>query len=240
MNLISLQLKTTDNFEENLQNLVLHIQNTPSDSLIVAPELCLTGYSYSNMENAIQITNKAIPLLKELSQHKIISLTMTTKDNEKFYNTAFIFANGDIVHTQSKYKLFSLGDEEKYFTNGNLKDIKIIEIDGLKIAILICFELRFTELWMKLQGADIILVPAMWGKIRKEHFETLTKALAIINQCYVIASDSANDDMAKGSGIITPFGEELRDDNSESITQKFDRTLITKMRRYLNIGINNG
>lgn len=78
------------------------------------------------------------------------------------------------------------------------------------------------------------------GKIRKEHFETLTKALAIINQCYVIASDSANDDMAKGSGIITPFGEELRDDNSESITKKFDRTLITKMRRYLNIGINNG
>jgi predicted amidohydrolase len=77
----------------------------------------------------------------------------------------------------------------------------------------------------------------MWGKNRKEHFETLTKALAITNQCYVIASDSANEDMAKGSGIITPFGEEFRDDKSELITQKFDKTLITKMRRYLNIGI---
>lgn len=240
MNLISLQLKTTNSFEENLQNLVSHIQNIPSNSLIVAPELCLTGYSYESMQNAVNITHQAIPLLEKLSSDKIIVLTMTTKKDEQYYNTLFIFHKGAIVHTQSKYKLFSLGDEEKYFTSGNLEDIKIIEISGLKIATLICFELRFTELWMKLQGADIILVPAMWGKIRKEHFETLTKALAITNQCYVIASDSSNEDMAKGSGIITPFGEELRDDNSESITQKFDRTLITKMRRYLNIGINNG
>jgi len=240
MNLISLQLKTTNNFEENLQNLVYHIKNSPQNSLIVAPELCLTGYSYESMQNAVNITHQAIPLLEKFSSDKIIALTMTTRKDEKYYNTLFIFHKGSIVHTQSKYKLFSLGDEEKYFTSGDLKDIKIIEIAGLKIATLICFELRFTELWMKLQGADIILVPAMWGKIRKEHFETLTKALAITNQCYVIASDSANEDMAKSSGIITPFGEELRDDDSESITQKFDRTLIKKMRRYLNIGINNG
>jgi omega-amidase len=98
--------------------------------------------------------------------------------------------------------------------------------------------LDFTELWEKIKGADIIAIPAMWGSLRKEHFESLTKSLAIMNQCYVIASDSANEDCARGSGIITPFGEELRDDNSESITQKFDKTLITKMRRYLNIGIN--
>lgn len=240
MNLIALQFKTTNNFEENLQKLVSLVQNTPSRSLVLAPELCLSGYSYDNMDNAVNTTNIAIPILEKLSQNKIISLTMTTKENDKFYNTAFIFADGSIVHTQSKHNLFPLGEEEKYFTRGSKDDIKIIEIDGLKIASLICFELRFIDHWEKLKGADIILVPAMWGKIRKEHFETLTKALAIINQCYVIASDSANDDMAKGSGIITPFGEELRDDNSESITKKFDRTLITKMRRYLNIGINNG
>ena len=237
MNLVALQFQTTNNFEENLQKLVALIQNSPINSIILAPELCLSGYSYNNMNNAMTITNKAIPLLKELSQNKIISLTMTTKENEKFYNTAFIFANGDIVHTQSKYNLFPLGEEEKYFTNGLKDDIKIIEINSLKIACLICFELRFIEHWEKLKGADIILVPAMWGKIRKNHYETLTKALAITNQCYVIASDSSNDDMAKGSGIINPFGEEVRDDNSEIIIEKFDKNLIHKMRRYINIGL---
>ena len=233
MNIISLQLKTTNNFEENLQNLVSHIQNTSSNSLIVAPELCLTGYSYQAMDDAVHITHQAIPLLEQLSSDKIIALTMTTKKDERYYNTLFIFHKGSIVHTQSKYKLFSLGDEEKYFTSGDLKDIKIIEIAGLKITTLICFELRFTELWSKLQGADIILVPAMWGKIRKEHFETLTKALAITNQCYVIASDSANDDMAKSSGIITPFGEGIRNDSKQIIESLFDRKEIIKIRKYI-------
>lgn len=220
--------------------MVFLIKQSNQNSLILAPELCLSGYSYDNLEKAVNITVQAIPLLQELSTEKIISLTMTTKENEKYFNTLFVFYKGEIVHTQSKYKLFPLGDEEKYFTNGAFDDIKVIEIDGIKIATLICFELRFTPLWEKLKGADIILVPAMWGKIRKEHYETLTKALAIANQCYVIASDSSNDDMAKSSGIINPFGEEYRDDNSESITQKFDINLITKMRRYINIGINNG
>jgi omega-amidase len=238
VNLVSLQLKTTNNFEENLQNLVLHIKNSPQDSLIVAPELCLSGYAYENMDNAVKITNLAIPLLNNLAQDKIIALTMTTKIEKKYFNTLFVFSKGSIVHTQSKHNLFPLGEEEKYFTSGSKDDIKIIKIDGLKIASLICFELRFIEHWKKLQGADIILVPAMWGKIRKEHYETLTKALAITNQCYVIASDSANDDMAKSSGIINPFGEELKDDTSTIITQKFNQNLIKKMRRYINTGIN--
>jgi len=104
-----------------------------------------------------------------------------------------------IIHTQSKAELFVLNDERKYFLAGDEKDIKIIEIDGLKIASLICFELRFIRLWEKLKGADIIFIPAMWGILRKEHLETLSKALAIANQCFVIVSNSANDNMAKSS-----------------------------------------
>ncbi|MDD2697741.1 MAG: carbon-nitrogen hydrolase family protein [Arcobacteraceae bacterium] len=237
MNLISLQFQTTNHFEENLQKLVSLIKNSPSNSLILAPELCLSGYSYDNMQHAVTMSNKAIPILKELSIDKIISLTMTTKKNNTYFNTLFIFHKEMIIYTQSKYKLFPLGNEEKYFVSGLEEDIKIIEIDGIKIASLICFELRFTTLWEKIKGADIILIPAMWGKIRKGHYETLTKALAITNQCYVVASNSANNDMAKGSGIINPFGEEFREDNSEFIKQKFDISLIKKMRKYINIGI---
>jgi predicted amidohydrolase len=237
MNLVSLQFQTTNHFEENLQKLVSLIKNSPSNSLILAPELCLSGYSYDNMQHAVTMSNKAIPILKELSIDKIISLTMTTKKNNTYFNTLFIFHKEMIIYTQSKYKLFPLGNEEKYFVSGLEEDIKIIEIDGIKIASLICFELRFTTLWEKIKGADIILIPAMWGKIRKGHYETLTKALAITNQCYVVASNSANNDMAKGSGIINPFGEEFREDNSEFIKQKFDISLIKKMRKYINIGI---
>jgi len=77
----------------------------------------------------------------------------------------------------------------------------------------------------------------MWGKLRKENFETLTKAIAVTNQCFVLASDSSNDNMASSSAIITPFGKVNLDDSKEMITQPFDKKEIKKMRTYLNIGL---
>jgi len=236
MNLISLQFKTTNNFQTNLSKLLDLINDCEQNSFILAPELCLSGYSYDCLNEASLFTTKAIEVLKELSINKTISLTMITKVEEQYFNTLYIFSKNKIIHTQSKLKLFSLGEEEKHFTSGNINDIKIIEIDGLKIASLICFELRFIELWSKIKGVDIILIPAMWGKLRKQNFLTLTNALAITNQCYVIASDSCNDDMASSSGVINPFGIENRDDGKEIISMQFDSLEIKKMRRYLDIG----
>jgi len=142
-----------------------------------------------------------------------------------------------VLHTQAKYKLFKFGFEDKYFSPGNEKDIKIVEIDGLKIATLICFEIRFIDLWKKIQGADIIVIPALWGKLRKEQLEAITKAMGIINQAFVVLANSANVDMAKSSGIITPFGKEYRNDGSEIIHHNADLNEIKKMRRYMDIGL---
>ena len=238
MKLVALQIKTTQDFQENLNNLINLINSCEIDSLIVAPELVLSGFSYDRMEEASIFSQKAIEELKQLSDNKIIALTFITKKDGKFYNTLYIFHNFNIIHTQSKVKLFPLGDELEYFEAGNINDIKIIEINGLKIATLICFELRFPELWQKIKGADIILNPAMWGIKRKDHYESISKALALVNQSFVIACNSANDNMAKGSAIINPFGIVKKDDNLEIIEEKFDLDEIKKIRIYINIGLN--
>ena len=237
MNLISLQFKTTSSFQNNLDKLISLINKSEPNAFILAPELCLNGYAYDRLDEAFDISTEAIPILLALSVDKTISLTLTIKEEGEYFNTLYIFSYGEILHTQSKVKLFSLGDEHKYFSSGDVDDIKIVKIDGIRVASLICFELRFSELWEKLKGADIILVPAMWGKLRAEHYISLTKSLAIMNQCYVIASDSSNEDMASGSGIISPFGEEVRDDSLELISASFDLKQIKKMRRYLDTGI---
>ena len=238
MKLVALQIKTTQDFQENLNNLINLINSCEIDSLIVAPELALSGFSYDRMEEASIFTQKAIEELKQLSDNKIIALTFITKKDEKFYNTLYIFHNFNIIHTQSKVKLFPLGDELEYFEAGNINDIKIIEINGLKIATLICFELRFPELWQKIKGADIILNPAMWGIKRKDHYESISKALALVNQCFVIASNSADDNMAKGSAIITPFGNIIKNDQENIIKATFDKQELIKTRKYIDIGLN--
>lgn len=237
MNLISLQFKTTGDFQKNLDNLITLINQCKENSFILAPEVCLSEFSYDRFEEASTFSIKAIDKLLELSINKYISLTLIIKENNKFYNTAYIFYNNQIIHRQCKVKLFPLGGEMQNFTAGEQKSIKTIEINGFKVAFLICFELRFIELWQQLQGADLICIPSMWGKSRKENFETLTKALAVANQCYVLASNSTNSDMASSSGIITPFGDEYRDDDKEILSHTFDKKIVKKMRRYLDIGI---
>jgi len=237
MNLVTLQFKTTNDFNWNLDYVETLIAKAPLNSFIVAPELALNGYAYNRMDDAVSITATAIEVFKKLSSNKTIAITMTTKKDSQYFNTLHIFYKGEIVHTQSKIQLFVLNDEKVHFTPGSLADMKLVDLDGFKVGAMICFELRFISYWQKLRGADLIIVPSMWGKPRKENFETLTKALAVANQCFVIACDSANDDMAKGSGIISPFGNEYRDDNKEYISRLVDLNEIANMRKYMDVGI---
>lgn len=237
MNLVALQTKVNADFKNNLKHLESIIKELPKNSLVLAPELCLTGYAYDTIEEAADFSQKAIEHFLKLSSNKTIALTLTQKIKESYYNTFHLFDKGNIVHTQSKVKLFTLNEEHNYFTAGEQTSVQLFELNGLKIGVLICFELRFIELWQQLKGADIILVPSMWGVKRKANFEVLSQALAVANQCFVVACNCANDDCAKSSAIISPFGEVLRDDNQEILSLHVDLNEIQKMREYLPVGI---
>jgi len=239
--LVSLLLETLPNYEENLHNLITEINNSPNHSIIVAPEVCLTGFDYENFEEAACFSTEALKTLLQLSSDKIITLTIIEKEiiasQECFYNYAYVLYKNRVVHKQAKHHLFKFGGEAKYFSEGKEEDIKCFSIDGIKFALLVCFELRFKKLWQKVEGADVILLPAQWGKIRSEHFQTLTNALALMNECYVVASDADNRDTTALSGVIDPFGQEVRNSGLKAIYEPFEPTKIKKMRRYLDIGI---
>ena len=236
-NLVTLSLKTSPDYQKNLDVFLQQLDSIEENSLIVAPEVCLTGFDYENLDNAIAMASEFTKQILQHSHDKIIILTMLERHGEQVFNMAKMFANGELVHQRAKARLFKLGDEHKYMQEGDESDIKIIEISGVKIALLVCFELRFKELWQKTEGADIIVVPAWWGKSRSEHFRSLTQSLAIINQCYVCASDSANDECSVLSGVITPQGIENRNGNNPCLTQEYREKEIAVMRRYLDVGI---
>jgi len=233
----AIQMATSENFDENIAHLLEIISNLPKHSIIVTPEVCLTGFAYDRMNEAYEANQYGLEQIKKISNDKIITLTTIAKDGEEFVNRTDVIYNGEIIHTQKKSKLFPLGNEHKHFKAGSEEEIKIFECEGIKIAILVCFELRFTELWLKLRGADIILNPSLWGKPRKQHYEILTKALAITNQCYVVAADSANKDMAKSSAIIDPNGKAISDDYAEVIEGTFDKKEIKRIRKYINMDV---
>jgi len=235
--LCSLLFETNSNYESNLQTLLGLIDKTPPKSLIVASEVCLTGFDYENFEDVNNFATFAIEKIKKASWDKIIILTIIEKRDGEVFNMLKIFHNAQVVYERAKARLFRFGGEEKYFSEGNDEDIRIVEVDGIKIATLVCFELRFKDLWKKCEGADVIVVPSWWGALRTEHFKSLTQTLAIMNQCYVVASDSRNKDCSKMSGIITPLGEVERNGNTPCLEVPYEEKEILKMRRYMDVGI---
>jgi len=235
--LCSLLFKTGSDYEENLQLLLEAIEATQSKSLIVAPEVCLTAYDYANMQKMLAFAPYAIKEIKARSLDKIIILTILEERNNKVYNFAKIFYNGEVVYERAKAKLFRFGDEHKYIEEGNVEDFKIVEVAGIKIAVFICFELRFKELWCKSEGADVIAVPAWWGVLRTEHFKIFTQALALTNQCYVVASDSQNEECTAQSGIVNPQGEAKRNGERGCLSLAYKQKEIDCMRRYMDVGI---
>ncbi len=236
--LYTLQFESTSNYENNLKTLIELIEQTPDNAIVLAPEVCLTDFDYEHFDEAALFSTHAIDELLKRSNDRIIALSVIEKQNNgTFYNVAKVLHNQKVVHEQSKSKLFNLGDEHKYFSENKEEKPSLFEINGIKFGLLICFELRFKQYWQDLEGADIILVPARWGKARAQNFTVLTEALAVMNQCYVMASDANSDDCTSMSGIISPFGESTRNGNDLCLVRPYDKQEIRRMRRYLNVGI---
>ncbi|MBA1433314.1 MAG: carbon-nitrogen hydrolase family protein [Epsilonproteobacteria bacterium] len=235
--LCSLLFETTPDYEHNLQRLLTLIDKAEENSIVVAPEVCLTSYDYENMSQMLAFAPHATEALKKASRSKIVIMTMLEEREGKVYNFAKVFHNGEVVYERAKAKLFRFGDEHKYMQEGSIDDFKVIEVDGIKIAVFICFELRFKGLWQKSEGADVIAVPSWWGVLRREHFRIFTQALALMNQCYVVASDSKNEECTALSGIIDPQGNEQRNGNVACLSKPYSKKEISLMRRYMDVGI---
>ena len=233
MEVVSLQLPSAKRYQENLDILLNYLQTYKDKDIIIAPEVYLTAYDYDHLTTAAKFSAKALKTLKQVVDEQIVVLTLILEDGDEFINQAVVIHKHKVVHRQDKVKLFKLGDEDIYLTAGKEKKIKPFMIGGVKYALVICFELRFKDLWKQIEGADIVLVPARWGLARKKHLEILSRALAVMNQCYVLLSNSSDADMASSSAIISPQGEVIKDDSKESLEGVVDFREIKKMRRYI-------
>ena len=219
-----LQFRTGADFAANLETLSTLFEKAGA-------WITLTGFAYDRMDEADRFGKEALNALMKKTDKRILVMTVIEKRVDGFYNVAKVLHCGTIVYEQAKHKLFLLGEEERYFQKGPDTAIGPFEIDGVRLAILICFELRFPKLWQQVEGAEVILIPAMWGKNRASHLKILSQALAVANRAFVMVSDSANGDMAKESAVITPWGERYADNTAQTVTARFNPKEITKIKR---------
>ena len=99
---------------------------------------------------------------------------------------------GKPVARYDKIHLFNLdlGNEHYHEDETIEAGDKVVVLDTPlgRIGLSICYDLRFPELYRAMGQVDLIVVPAAFTDTTgKAHWETLVRARAIENQCYVLA-----------------------------------------------------
>ncbi len=158
------------------------------------------------------------------------SVLEKARGSKKAYNTSILIGpDGTIVAKYRKIHLFDarIGDkiirEPEFFLPGRRN--VLARAGEFTAGLSVCYDLRFSQLYRKYAGADIITVPSCFTrKTGEAHWEMLLRARAIENLCYVLAPGQVGPD-ARGveaygnSMIVSPWGEVLArgSDNKEEI-----------------------
>ena len=102
--------------------------------------------------------------------------------------------DGGRLFVQDKRHLYAHGGEDLFFQPA--QERHIFEYKGVKILLLVCYDLRF-PVWARNRSGhdyDIILVVANWPDIRIQYWDALIAARATENQCYIAAVNCVGDD----------------------------------------------
>ena len=148
------------------------------------------------------------------------SLPLTATSPDKMRNSTLVFnPAGDCVERYDKVHLFGFNkgdesyDEAAFIEPGN--DLVAVDTPFGRVALSICYDLRFPELYRALGTVDLILVPAAFTDTTgRAHWEILLRARAIENQCYLLAVGQGgrheSGRMTHGNSmIVDPWGEIL-------------------------------
>ncbi|PLN51059.1 hydrolase, partial [Klebsiella pneumoniae] len=95
----------------------------------------------------------------------------------------------------------------------------VIEVAGLRVGLMTCYDLRFPELALSLalNGAQLLVLPAAWvkGPQKEHHWATLLAARALDTTCYIVAAGECGTRNIGLSRIVDPLGTTLAGAGSE-------------------------
>jgi len=127
------------------------------------------------------------------------------------YNT-LVLAEPDRRTTYRKIHLYdSFGYRESDTVAAGPVRPVTTRLGGFRVGLMTCYDLRFPELARALsaEGVDVLVVPAAWvagpGKVLQ--WQTLLRARAIENVCWVVAAAQPGPRYSGHSMVVSPMGE---------------------------------
>lgn len=189
--------------------------------LVILPEMFNTGFTVEPrdaFEDPHGPTGEWMKLMAKSGGHAMCG-SYIVRDKKNFFNRfLFVTPEGD-AFSYDKRHLFSIGGENTNLGRG--KDRVIIKYRGFSISVAICYDLRF-PVWLRNRGDyDLLVVSANWPEARISVWDTLLRARAIENQCYVAGVNRTGTD---GTGITYNGRSAVLDFRGEALCEAGEKT----------------
>lgn len=190
--------------------------------LVVLPEMFSTGFATEPEGIAEEAPASSLEFMKSIAVDldAAVAGSIALHEGGRYFNRFFFVKPDGVVEFYDKRHLFTYGGEDKRFTAGSKRTV--VQWRGVRFLLQVCYDLRF-PVWSRnslapscsAAGAlvpdfDAILYVASWPSVRRAAWDTLLRARAIENQCFVcgvnrVGSDPSNE-YNGGTAFVDPLG----------------------------------
>ena len=194
----------------------------PKSDLVVLPEMFSTGFATEPAGIAEKGT-ESLDWMREMAVRYdcAVAGSLALERDGRYYNHfAFVTPEGELSGDglvgsgqagYNKRHLFTFGGEDKQFTAGSER--VIVSWRGVRFLLSVCYDLRFPVFLRNRGDYDVLLCVASWPAVRRYPWDTLLRARAIENQCYVAAVNRVGDDpvlhYSGGSVLLDWLGQPM-------------------------------
>ena len=161
------------------------------------PEMFSTGFCTDHPELAETEDGPTLRALQETADRTGVAVCSTficrSADGTLRNRGFFLRPNGTPTFVD-KAHLYAHGGEDRFFTAG--RERTIIEYKGVRMRLIICYDLRF-PIWARNlpdDAYDLLLVSANWPECRISYWDALIAARGTENQCYICGANIVGED----------------------------------------------
>ena len=215
--------------------------------LTIFPECFATGYCFDSLEEAREIsepvpgpiTDRVARLCAELKTSVVFG--MIESSGKHIFNTAVLIGPKGLVGSYRKVHLPYLGVDR--FTAPGDRPFEVLEVGGVRIGMLICYDGGFPEATrvLAVQGADLVVLPTNWPPGATCMAEFSINCRAMENGVYFAAVDRVGTENGFSfigkSRICSPCGATMTsiDDDSSGVLRAEIDPLVARTKRIVRV-----
>ncbi len=214
-----LQFGSTHDKSANLDKIRRLLRRASAD-LIIMPEYSMLNIVGLSPEKVYELSEDLngnfirgiSKIATEYSAHVVVGVIIRSSNPPKVFNTALLIGpSGDVWISYRKIHLFNAyGYRESDYMEYGSEPSPVVDIGKAKVAIAICFDIRFPELFRiyALSGAELIAIPAGWfkGPAKEETLSFLARCRAHENTVYIAIANQYSEHFTGRSMIVDPLG----------------------------------